>query len=185
MTERDDDWAGELWPDDDDWPDSDPLTGRQLHKGTALPHGMPSRRRLPMRLMMTAVVAIAAGVGGALAVRDITASSSPALTGQSGHSGTGQPGARPGGSQAGPGQLPRGVSARLMIGGKVTSVSLRSITIAAGPQSVTARVTGSTRYSGKVTGIAGVRVGDMVLAQVSVAGGVDSLVALQDPLSAS
>jgi hypothetical protein len=175
MTERDEDWASELWPDDEDWPEFDPDVTQQLYLGTSLHRASkPARRRL-RGLIATAVVAIAAGAGGALAVKDITAGSSPPAA----QSNSGQPSTGRGG------QPSSGVSGSMVVGGKVTAVSPRSITISTGPQSVTAMVTGSTRFSGKVTGINGVRVGDMVIAQISDSDGVNSLVSLQDPISLS
>jgi hypothetical protein len=185
MTERDEDWAHELWPEDDDyWPEYDPVATQQLFMGTAPRHEMPPRRRRLMGLMTTAAVAIAAGVGGALAVKDLTAGSASPPAADSGQpGGSGSNGSLPNSGQGG--QLPQGVTGAMVIGGRVTAVSPRSITISAGPQAVTARVTGSTRFSGNVTGIAGVRVGDMVMAQISESNGVNSLVALQDPVSVS
>jgi hypothetical protein len=174
MTERGEDWASELWPDDY-WPDYEPTA---LNKGTGAPRLSAPRRRRLLGLMMTAAVAIAAGAGGALAAKDLTSSASPAAsaaqsgTGSSGRSGTG-------GSPA------ERASASIVIGGQVTAVSRRSITIGAWPQAVTAKVTGSSRFSGRVTSIAGVRVGDEVMAEISQADGVYSLVALQDPVSVS
>jgi hypothetical protein len=181
MTERDEDWAKEQWPDDEDWPAYDPDVSRQIYLGTSPHHVSKQGRRRLIRLMTTAVVAIAAGVGGALAVKDIASGSStpPAAQQNSAQPRTEQPNAGQGG------QLPQGVSGSMVLGGQVTAVSPRSITISAGPESVTARVSGSTRFSGKVTGIAGVHIGDMVMAQISESNGVSSLVALQDPISAS
>lgn len=180
MTERDEDWARQLWPDDD-WPEYDPGATQQLYLGTSPHQAGKQRRRRLLGLMTTAVVAIGAGIGGAVAVKDLGADSSrsPAAQSSTGRSDNGQANAGHGG------QLPRGVTGSMVIGGKVAAVTARSITISAGPQSVTARVSGSTRFSGKVTGISGVRVGDLVLAQISESNGVDSLVALQDPISES
>jgi hypothetical protein len=190
MTERDEDWAHELWPEEDEyWPEYDPVAMQQLYMGTAPPTDMPPRRRRLLGLMTTVAVAAAAGVGGALAVKDLTAGSSTPSAAHSGQPGGSQSnGGLPSTGQGGTGQgsqLPQGVSGAMVIGGKVTAVSPSSITISAGPQSVTARVSGSTRFSGKVTGIAGVRVGDMVMAQISESNGLNSLVALQDPVSVS
>ncbi len=173
MTERGEDWASELWPEEDDyWPE---YRADQLRTGTAAPHALLPGRRALLGLMTTAAVALAAGVGGALAVKDLTARSSPPPS-----TGGGQPG---GGEPAG-GQ-PGGGVASIVVGGDVTAVTPRSITIGAGPQSVTARVTSATRFSGRVTRIAGVRVGNEVLAEISERNGVNSLVTLQDPASLS
>jgi hypothetical protein len=46
---------------------------------------------------------------------------------------------------------------------------------------VTAAVTGSTRVTGKVSGISGVKVGDQVSAQIVQNGGAASATAIQDP----
>jgi hypothetical protein len=198
MTEHDhdEDWARELFGDEEDYWPPPPV------RGTPPPPRAASGRRVLLRLVSTALVAVAAGTGGALAVKDLTAGSSPSPSaaaepnaggstspGQSGSGGAVPGGAGSGGAGSGGavpgGQLPQDASGALEVGGKVTAVSPRSITITAGPQSVTARVTGSTRFSGKVTGISGVRVGDMVFAQISEHNGVDSLVTLQDPYSVS
>jgi hypothetical protein len=48
---------------------------------------------------------------------------------------------------------------------------------------VTAKITSSTRFIGRVTSIAGVRVGDMVAAQMSQSNGTAAVAALQDPAS--
>lgn len=190
MTERDEDWAREVWPDDDDWPEYDPVAAQQLYLGTTPPHGRRPGRRGLLGLMMTAAVAIAAGIGGSLAVKDLIAGSSTPPAAQSGQPNGSQPnGSQPstgqGGNPVGQGGQPPGTSEAMVVGGKVGAVSPRSITINAGPESITARVTASTRFSGKVTAISGVRVGDFVLAQIALRNGVNSLVALQDPVSAS
>lgn len=194
MTERDEDWAHDLWPDDDDgWPEYDPTAMQQLFMGTAPWSGRPPGRRRLLGLITTGAVAMAAGIGGALAVKDLTAGSSTPPTAQSGQPGGSQSGSLPNTGEGGTGEggtgqggrLLPGVSGAMVIGGKVTAVGPRSITISAGPQSVTARVTGSTRFSGRVTGLAEVRVGDMVMAQISESNGVNSLVSLQDPVSVS
>ncbi len=176
MTEHEEDWARDLWPEDDDWPRFDPVAAEQLHMGTPPQPRNSQRSRVLLRLVVTAVVAAAAGTGGAVAVKDLSSGSAPSAAGRPSASGSAVPGS---------GQLPQQASGAVAIGGTVTAVSPRSITIAAGPESVTARVTGSTRFSGKVKSITGVRVGDVVFAQVSADNGVNSLVTLQDPYSVS
>lgn len=194
MTEQDRDWpdenwAREAWPEDGDeaWPRPEPAEwpGGVQQRGPGVGGGLP-------RLAIVAVVGLAVGVTIAIAVKDLSGSS-PASTasdgrpnpGQSyaGSPGTGQPGGSVAPGQ--PGAQPPAVTGNLMIAGKVTAVSPRSITISAGPQSVTAQVTAATHFSGTVTGIAGVRPGDMVVAQITVTSRVDSLVTLQDPASLS
>jgi hypothetical protein len=81
------------------------------------------------------------------------------------------------------GQPPPAASGTLLVAGKVLAIRGTSVTIGAGPQAVTARVTSSTRFAGQVTSIAGVRAGDMVMAQISARNGNAAVVALQDPAS--
>jgi len=69
------------------------------------------------------------------------------------------------------------------MGGKVAAVSATSITLAAGGQRVTAAVTEATKVTGKVSSISGVKVGDMVTAQITGTGGRLTAVAIQDPAS--
>jgi hypothetical protein len=65
--------------------------------------------------------------------------------------------------------------------GKVTAVSGTSITIGGPAHSTTAAVTDSTRVTGKVSGIHGVKVGDQVAAQIRQSGGRSRAIAIQDP----
>jgi hypothetical protein len=67
--------------------------------------------------------------------------------------------------------------------GKVTAVSATSITLAAGGQQVTAAVTGATKVTGRVSAISGVKVGDMVAAQITGIDGRLTATAIQDPAS--
>ncbi|MBO0788353.1 MAG: hypothetical protein J2P33_20015, partial [Actinobacteria bacterium] len=97
-------------------------------------------------------------------------------------------GALPGGSGAlpgGSGGLPGGsggAGMRLLIAGRVTAVSSSSITIRGRGRPLTAAVTGSTRVTGKTSGIGGIRVGDRVSAQITQHGaGRLTAAAIQDP----
>jgi hypothetical protein len=175
MTEREhyEDWAAELWPDDDD---HFPLPARQVLRGTPPPPPHVERSRVLLRLVTVALVAVAAGTCSAVAVKDLSSGSAASLA-------AGQPNASRATPAPGGGELPQEISGTMSVGGKVTAISPRSITITAGPQSVTARVTGSTRFSGEVKGIGGVHVGDLVFAQITDDNGVNSLVTLQDPYS--
>ena len=56
-----------------------------------------------------------------------------------------------------------------------------SITIGGPGHTVTAAVTGSTRITGKVSGISGIKVGDQVSAQIVQNGGAARASAIQDP----
>jgi hypothetical protein len=172
----DDDWPGPDWPDDD-WPDDGgwPVGGSVplLEDQSGQPH--ETHHRL-LRMAIIAVVAGAAGAAIGLAVKDLApAARSAPLAGGGQHAGIGAGGPA--------GQPPPGATGMLMLGGKVRAVSATSITIGAGPQTVTAQITSSTRVTGRVTSIAGVRVGDMVAAQISERNGTAAVVALQDPAS--
>ena len=165
------DWPDDDWPDDDGWPVGDSVPLMEEHSG--------QRRATQHRLLRMAIIAVVAGAAGAavgFAVKDLTpgAPSAP-LAGSGQHVSIG-----PGGAA---GQPPPGASGMLVLAGKVLAVSAKSITIGAGPQPVTAQITSSTRFTGRVTSIAAVRAGDMVAAQISERNGTAAVVALQDPVS--
>jgi hypothetical protein len=165
------DWPDDNWPDDDGWPVGESVPLMEVHSG--------QRHSAQHRLLRMAIIAVVAGAAGAaigLAVKDLTpgAPSAP-LAGSGQHVSIG-----PGGAA---GQPPPGASGMVMLAGNVVAVSAKSITIGAGPQAVTAKITSSTRFIGRVTSIAGVRVGDMVAAQMSQSNGTAAVVALQDPAS--
>jgi hypothetical protein len=161
--------ADDDWPDGNGWPVGEPVTPMgERRAGTG--------RQRVLRLAIVAVVAMAAGAAVAAAVRDLTPSAGGQPT-------TAPPGASQHAAGGPGGQLSPGTSGTLMLVGNVVAVSGKSITIGAGPQAVTAKVTGNTRFSGRLTGIAAVRVGDMVAAQISERNGVAVVVALQDPAS--
>ena len=72
---------------------------------------------------------------------------------------------------------------RLEIGGKVTAVSATSITLGAGARHVTAAITGATTVTGGVRSVSGIRVGDLVSAQITGTDGKLTVVTIQDPAS--
>jgi hypothetical protein len=118
-------------------------------------------------MLIIAIAVLAAGAGFAVVtavVHDVSAS--PAAASAS-------PGAT-----TGPGQ-----TLRLETGGRVTAVSATSITLGAHGQSVTAAVTAATKVTGKVTDISGVKVGDLVSAQITGTDGKLTATAIQDPAS--
>jgi hypothetical protein len=144
--------------------------------------GPPKRQLRPGPLLVIALVAAVAGAGMVLAVHALAGSSgvTPAPAGQPSLTplapgGTSQPG---GGAHPGTGS---GGTGTLFVIGKVTAVSGRSITIGGSGHTVTAAVTTSTRVTGKVSGISGVKVGDQVSAQIVQNGGTASATAIQDP----
>jgi hypothetical protein len=184
---------GEEWPDDL-WPDDEParrIGGSAGGGGAGEPwpaavnpagvpgHGALRRRVRPGTLAVIALAAAAAGAGIVLGVVDL--SSSPSAT-------TAAPGGQPsqlapvppGGNGALPGAGSGGTAMIFMIG-KVTAVSGTSITIGGPAHSITAAVTDSTRVTGKVSGIRGIKVGDQVSAQITQSGGRSSAIAIQDP----
>jgi len=186
-----DQWPDGLWPDDDD-------DGAQLGAGAApsmppgWPDGGPRRGRLsPANLAVVAVVAVVIGAGIALAVQVFSgspaasapSSSQPSLgPGQQsgGNIQPGQGGGQPGQSGGFPGG--QAGTARAFIVGTVLKVSATSITIGGPGHTITAAVTGSTRVSGKVTAIGGLKVGDHVSAQISeTSSGKGTAVAIQYP----
>ncbi len=193
-SERDPDWpedqaSGERDPDwPDDWPDDDgedPPWRRAAPAAAYGPGGGPARRGLrPLALAAVAVVALGAGAGVALAItRGLDKSTSPSATPST------QPSALAPGGNSGGGTFPgagNGSVEQMLVSGPVTAVSSTSITIGGGPgNSVTAAITSSTRITGKVSSIGGVKVGDQVSAQITVSnGGRPTVTALQDPAQA-
>jgi hypothetical protein len=178
--ERDPDWP-------DDWPEgggSDPPERRAAPPAAYGRDDGPGRPGLrPLALAIVAVLALGAGAGVALAIiRGLDHSPSPSAAPS-----TQPPAVAPGGSGGGPaggGTVPGGGSVEQMfVAGPVTSVSSTSITISGGPgRSVTAAITNSTRITGKVTSIGGVKVGDQVSAQITKSnGGRPTVTAMQDP----
>jgi hypothetical protein len=191
---------GDEWPDDL-WPDDDEPAGRgggaaggggagdpgpaAVNPAGVPGNGAPRRRVRPGALVVIALGAAAAGAGIVLGVVDLS-SSPPATAAAPG----GQPSqltpVAPGGNglPVGNGALPgsgSGGTAMIFVIGKVTAVSGTSITIGGPTHSVTAAVTDSTRVTGKVSGIRGVKVGDQVSAQITQSGGRSSAIAIQDP----
>jgi hypothetical protein len=155
------------------------------------PHPDPAPARRPRRAIAVAVTAIVAGTAGFLvttAVRDTSpgpaaaSSSPPAAAPSGGAQEPGSGGTGPNGGAIptpGPGQL-----LYLQIGGKVSAVSATSITITGGSQQVKAAVTSSTKITGRVTSITGIKTGDFVAAQITDDGGKLTATAIQDPSSA-
>ena len=164
-----DDWPDDLWPGDDD-----PAGGSQ----TAQPRppggpedGPPARRLRPVLLLVIALLAAAAGAGIVLAVEGPASSLTPVAPGGN---------SQPGGSGALPGTGP-GATGTLFVAGQVTAVSSTSITVGGPGHTVTAAITRSTRVTGKVSGISGIKVGDHVSAQIVQNGGAARATAIQDP----
>ncbi|MFZ0166831.1 MAG: DUF5666 domain-containing protein, partial [Trebonia sp.] len=77
----------------------------------------------------------------------------------------------------------RSQAIQLEMGGKVTAVSATSITVAGPGHQLTAAVTSATKVSGRVSGIRGVKTGDLVSVQATGTGGELTATAIQDPAS--
>jgi len=172
------DWASELWPDDrpdPDWPEVWPESGRpgRAHRpqGSGVPPeavGSGPRRRSRLALGLTVVVALGAGAGAVYLYKGETAGFPTAATSS--------PGTAIGGTT---------VTSLTMLG-RVLAIRHDSITVGGGPgQAISARATTATRFAGTVRSLVQVRVGDTVMAQITVSGGVATLVRLQDPASES
>jgi len=161
------------------------------------PTGYPPPRNATRRgrrvAALAATAVLAAGAGFAVvtaALRDGTASpaanASPGATQPGGTAPSGTAPSGGAGNQLQPGAIPTpgpGQGLRLAIGGKVAAVSATSITLGSPGRYVTAAVTGATKITGKASDISGVKVGDMVTAQITGTGGKLTAIAIQDPAS--
>ena len=190
-----DEWPDDLWPDDDNGDVSGDLPAPSMPPGGTGPGtgGEPARRRFsPATLVAIAVVAVVAGAGIALALQ-IFGSAAAAPSSQPSTLAPLQPGAgaqpgaggQPGpGGQAGPnGGFPGGgggVGHAFLIA-RVLKVSATSITLGGPGRSITASVTSSTRITGKVSAISGIKVGDQVSAQIIEGNGSPTVAAIQYP----
>jgi Domain of unknown function (DUF5666) len=188
------------WPDELDWPDDDGLgipwagdvaspgwagRGTGVGRGGGLGWGAeagrgsrPGGRERPRVLWLVVVAVLAAGAGAGAAL-PFTGSSPAASSSPSPGSSPGA--ATPGGGNGGTsgGLPPQGGgipgegtgTVQTFVAGPVTAVSATSISIGgAGGRSVTAAITSSTRFGGKVTSTRGISVGDEVSAQVEQQG---------------
>jgi hypothetical protein len=181
-----DDWPDELWPGDDDPPAGAGRPGGGAPGGprTAppLPQGWPeerspARRLRPVLLLVTALLAAAAGAGIVLGM-DGLAGSSGVTRGPVRQPCSLAPVAPGGNGLPGPGSAATGT---LFVIGQVTAVSGTSITVGGPGRTVTAAVTRSTRVTGRVSAISGIKVGDQVSAQIMQNGGAARATAIQDP----
>jgi hypothetical protein len=172
--------------------DADGLDDLDVPWPPAYPPGPRPAKRGPRAglLAVTAVLAGAAGFGVVVAaIHEVSgspaaASSSPSATAPGyGEPGNGQTLLPP---QGGGGAIPTpgtGVEMSIQIGGRVTAVSVTSITIGGGVQAVTAAVTSATKVTGKVSSIGGVKVGDLVSATITGTDGRLTADTIQDPAS--
>ena len=171
------------WPDD--WPDEDQPSGPGMTQPPrpARAGGPPGRPRA-LAVTAVAITALALGAGTALAVtKGLSASSTPSSPPAAAGPSFAAPGSSNGNGNGG--QIPAGGGTsgteQIFIGGRVLAVSDSSITIGGPGREITAAITGSTRVTGRVDGIQGVKNGDLVTAQITKSGGAATVVALQDP----
>jgi len=186
-------------PDEDPWADSEPAAG-----GAGSPGGAGSAdgaggagggtfrghviggNSLWVTLAV-AVVAAAAGVAIALALLRwpvTTAGASPAAASSS----TGPGGNANGGSRGGlptPSPVTGNGNGTLeaQVVGAVTAVSTTSITIGGSGPSVTAAITGSTKFGGRVRSAGSIKVGDQVYAVLTGTPSKLTAASIQDPAS--
>jgi hypothetical protein len=175
--DTDDAWPQDAGPRHAAWPqDAEPgNVGWPGHRGGRGATGFSVRRAVAV-----AVVAAAMGVtAGLLLVRGTPtadganqAATAPSASAPAG--GAGLP-ARPALSGEGNGQL------RLLLTGRVLAISGTSITIGGNGPSVTATITRSTKITGAVRGIGGVKAGAEVSAQITGISGHLTATAIQDP----
>lgn len=164
-------WPDELWPDDDPAPPPD----------AAGPRGRrPWWRRQPAMLAAVIVTAGLAGAGIPVALHDLAGPAEAAPRALPSSLPGGQGGGRLPARRGGPGGLAGG-TVRMMLAGRVSAVSAAAITIGGPGHVITAAVTGSTRVTGTVTGLSGIKVGDLVSAQLTRTAGRIVAVAIQDP----
>jgi hypothetical protein len=176
-------WEDEDIPEEDDYRPPElpwPPVGPQPYSD-APPRRWPAR--FGVALVLTAVIAAVAGFLIVIAVRDLSGRPAAANSTTPASGSTPSAGALPpngGGPVPTPGQ---GQALELQVGGKVTAVSATSITVAGADHQVTAAVTSATKVSGRVSTIAGVKVGDMVSIQATGTEGNLTATAIQDPAS--
>jgi hypothetical protein len=192
-----DDWPDDLWPDDDD---QTAAVDQWRPPGTppGWPGGVPPKRR-PSTAILAAVALVAVVAGAAIALGIGAFSGSPRAAPGTQASGPGQPGqgglpaggglpygnGQPGqGGQVGPGSgFPggSGQTGQAFVIAKVIRVSATSITLGGPGRTITAGITGSTRVTGQVSAISGIKAGDEVSAQIAEKNGTATVTAIQYP----
>lgn len=195
----DDEYPDLLWPDDDEEDEDQPGEVVSPVRPGVIGAGMPEAPLVPPQwavppppayaqdasgrgrriaaLAITAVIAVGLGAGAVLVYRHTEAASTPAAASQG--AGTPQPG------QSG-GPAGQGTDEEMQIEATVTAVGSDTITIGGGlVQSVKAEVTSTTRFTGSVRSLSGVKVGDEVAAVIIIQRGAARVVTLQDPASDS
>jgi hypothetical protein len=150
-------------------------------------HGQPPGPPRSRALSVAAVAVVAAGVGAGIAIGITnwpTSSPSAASTGPTAGS---SPAASPPGADGGNGSLPPGSGTggaeQLIVAGRVTAVSAASITIEGQGNTLTAAITSATKFPGDVHSASGIKVGDIVMLDISGNGTTNTATSIQDPFT--
>ena len=150
-------------------------------------HDGPPRPRPSRALTVAAIAVVAAaiGAGAAVGVRSWPASSPSSVAGPAAGSSpaASAPGAGNGNGLLAPGLGGNGGGEQLMAAGKVTAVSDSSVTVEGQGDTITAAITGATKFSGNVRGASGIKVGDEVMIDISVNGSTNTAASIQDPFT--
>jgi hypothetical protein len=188
------------WPDEDrdDAAEADDTDGfYPARPGGAPPWPTPpawdgSRPREPRRpgvrpgLIMAAVAVAAAAAGAAVAVGvdGASASSAGTVTTPASPPAAAAPGAGGGNGFPPPGAGGgSGSGEQMLAAGKVTAVNGTSITVSGNGSSITAAITSATSFTGSVKSAGHIKVGDLVMIDISVNGAADTAASIQDPLA--
>jgi Domain of unknown function (DUF5666) len=184
----------EHWLDEDSGEDDEIYTARPAAAHWPAPppwygggHGPPPAPRGSRALTVAAVAVVAAGVGAGIVV-GITnwprSSPSPTSAAGAGPTAGSSPAAPAPGASGGNGFLPPGSGGeQLIVAGRVTAVSAASITILGQGNTFTAAITSATKFSGNVHSADGIKVGDMVMLDVSSNGSTNTATSIQDPFT--
>ena len=158
----------DLPPDhqDPDWPDD----------WSAPPGPEPDARRRGPRiaaLTLTLLIALGAGAGAVYIYQHGLTGSTPTASASNGNT-------------AGPGRTGGGTVAGMMLLGPVKAVGRDFVTVGgvATPE-IRAQVTSATHFTGSARSLAQVHIGDTVAVQISESNGVNRVVSLHDPATAS
>jgi hypothetical protein len=149
------------------WPAPPPWDGGGQPPGPSRPGAL--------RVAAVAVVAAAVGAGIAIGMTNWPMSSPPSAASTAPTAGNSPAASLPGAGGGGAEQL--------VVAGRVTAVSTASITIEGRGSTLTAAITSATKFSGDVRGASGIKVGDLVMLDVSGNGTTNTATSIQDPFA--
>jgi hypothetical protein len=162
------------------WPAPPPWHG----SGYGQPPGPPRSRALTVAAV--AVVAAAVGAGIAIGITNwptSSPSSSASTAPTVGSSTAASPPSGDGGNGFLPPRSGSSGTEQLIVAGRVTAVSAASITIEGQGNTLTAAITNATKFSGTVRSASGIKVGDMVMLDISGNGTTNTATSIQDPFT--